>query len=87
LGVLARRVSTGDERALEELLKRLHVPVARYYHAWLDGSAGGATQAEALAQEALVRIAREPFPDDGTDPDVIAHALRVAHALARDLGQ
>lgn len=85
LSVLVRHAARGDQHALEELLKRLHVPVARYYHAWLDGSAGGATLAEDLAQEALVRIARETFPDDGTDPDVIAHALQVAHALAREL--
>lgn len=84
--MLAQQVSTGDQRALEELLERLHVHVARYYHAWLDGSTGGPALAEALAQEVLIRIGGTAFPTHRTDVDVIAHALRLAHTLAHELG-
>jgi DNA-directed RNA polymerase specialized sigma24 family protein len=70
----------------EATLRQAHVYVARYYRAWLAGTAGGEALAEALAVEALVRIARLPAPpDDYDDTEQIAAWLSVAHGVAREV--
>jgi len=70
----------------EATLHRAYVHVARYYRAWLAGTAGGEALADALAVEALVRIAhlREP-PEDSDDAELIAAWLSVAHEVAREV--
>lgn len=70
----------------EATLRQAHVHVARYYRAWLAGTAGGETLAEALALEALVRIARMPaLPPGSTEMDAVAVWLSVAHGVAREM--
>lgn len=68
---------------IEATLSRAHVHISRYYRAWLGGDVVGEALAEALSQEALVRIARMDCPaGDGGDAEVIASWLSVARDVA-----
>lgn len=78
----AHRAPPGEESALEHLLQQAHVHVVRYYQRWIPGTD---TQAliDALAEEALVRIARMDRPaGDCRDAKVIASWLSVARDVA-----
>ena len=75
-----------DERRDARMLARLceaHLRVSRYYRGWLAGTDGGEALAEALAVEALVRIARLPDPPHAsTEAELVAAWLSVARDLA-----
>jgi DNA-directed RNA polymerase specialized sigma24 family protein len=71
---------------LEHLMRRAHVHLSRYFRSWLSGVPGGATLAEELALEALVRIARSPeMLGAPTDKETAPRILEIAHALAREV--
>jgi hypothetical protein len=72
-----------DQDRPEETLRRAHVHVSRYYRTWLREEADGEALAEALAAEALMRIARMPAPPKGCDDrEVVASWLAVARDVA-----
>jgi hypothetical protein len=83
-----RAVASGAERdqaRVQVTLREAHVHVFRYYRAWLARTRGGEELAEALAVEALVRIARLPSsPEDFSEAEVIAAWLSVARDVARE---
>jgi len=81
----ASAAAPNPDRA-EALLCQAHVYVSRYYRDWLAGTAGGETLAEALAVEALLRIARMPAPPPGSsEVEAVAAWLSVAHDVAREM--
>ena len=76
---------TLDQDRLEETLRRAHVHVSRYYRTWLREEADGEALAEALAGEALMRIARMPaLPKICDDREVVASWLSIARDIARE---
>jgi uncharacterized phage protein gp47/JayE len=83
----AENSATGPSPArTEATLRQAHVHVARYYRAWLAETAGGEALAEALAVEALLRIARMPAPPPGcSELEAVATWLSVAHGIAREV--
>jgi DNA-directed RNA polymerase specialized sigma24 family protein len=85
LSVLAAAANDGDASALEHLLARLHVPVHRFYRAWLFAHRDREEVARDLAQEALLRIAKRLAGCGATsDGTLVAWCLAVARSTGLD---
>lgn len=75
-----------DHARTKAILLQAHLHVCRYYRAWLSGTEGGEALADALAVEALVRIAHLPEPSQAsTEAEIVAVWLSVARDVAREV--
>lgn len=83
--VLLTGAQASDERALEELLKYLHIVISRFLARRLTGVSGGEAFVEDVAIEALVRIANNINSCRATqERQLIAWALAIARNTSID---
>jgi DNA-directed RNA polymerase specialized sigma24 family protein len=82
---VAGRTPKDNDQALEQLLVHLHVPVLRYFRAWLSGSGEEDVLARKLVEETLLRVAQAPLSTGCSYTDWTTHAIATAHRVAHEV--